>query len=114
MTRRTVFVLLVLAIFPVLNAQAEVNNVDPIEGYDCAGTMNTSDCFSYDDPYTTGSFGTKDVKTCTKTACWFCDWQPRQNRSLCGQTRSEAKCYCNDTGLTCEKDGGTSGWCKIS
>ena len=114
MIRRTVFFLVFLATFTPLTARADVNNSDPIEGYDCAGSMTTSDCFSYDDPDATGSFGTKDVKSCTKALCWFCDWQPRQNRSMCGQTKEEAKCYCNDTGLTCEKEGGTSGWCKIS
>jgi hypothetical protein len=81
MIRRAVFILLVFAFVPAFTAQAEVSNVTPIPGYDCAGSMTTTDCFSYDDGEATGSFGTKDVKTCTKTLCWFCDWQPRQNRS---------------------------------
>lgn len=93
-------------------ARAAIFEKDTVDGYDCAESMDTSGCFTYDGT-TTGTYGTKDVKTCTKSSCWFCWNDYRMNRTLCASTKSEARCYCKDDGWDCTLDGRTSGWCKV-
>ncbi len=71
MARHYLFVLTVALLAFALPSEAAIYTIDPVPGYDCAGSMNTGGCFSSP---TATAFSGPTVTRCSAT---------RQNNQRC-------------------------------
>lgn len=114
-----VFVLLILV---ANRAEAVIQQLDPIDGYDCAGGMTTTNCFTsptgtgWSGPATTACYAqgrnAQRCKSCEED--YYPNGQPT-GYSVCKFVPRDAACDCTFTGPNSRKcTGNTASVCQYS